>query len=64
MTTKAEGLASSVPSPGNGIFGDLSAEDACTVVNWVFDGCGGTPAFDIDIYIEHYLRESDLPNTL
>jgi hypothetical protein len=54
-------------SPGSGIVSDLSAEDACTVVNWAFAGCGsggGQPSYDIDIDISNYTRESDLPDTL
>lgn len=55
-------------SLGSGILSDLSAEDACTVVNWAFAGCssegGGGSGYDIDISIDNYIRESDLPDTL
>jgi hypothetical protein len=65
VATKAATFASSLPSPGSGLLGDLSAEDACTVVNWVFAGCssgGESPSYDIDL--DHYLQRSDLPDTL
>lgn len=64
---KAAAFYSVSLSPGSGILGDLSAEDACTVVNWDFAGCGsggGQPNYDIDIDISNYTRESDLPDTL
>ena len=68
VTTKAESFTSAVLSPGGGILGDLLAEDACTVVNWAFAGCssegGGGSGYDIDISIDNYIRESDLPDTL
>ncbi len=67
VTTKVQNYSPGSQTPGSGILGDLSAEDACTVVNWVFDVCGsggGQPTYDIDIDISNYTRESDLPDTL
>lgn len=63
VTTKAGSFASSVPLPGSGILGDLSEEDACTVVNWEFCSSGGGSSYEVDIDISNYLRESDLPDT-
>ncbi len=67
VTTKVQNYSPGSQTPGSGILGDLSAEDACTVVNWVFDVCGSggdQPSYDIDIDISNYTRESDLPDTL
>ncbi len=67
VTTKVQNYSPASMTPGSGILGDLSAEEACTVVNWAFAGCGsggGQPSYDIDIDISNYIRESDLPDTL
>lgn len=56
-------------TPESGILSDLRCDDALTVVNWDFSGCGsegGGPQFSIDL--DHYVRraaeESALPDTL
>jgi hypothetical protein len=47
---------------------DLSLEDACTVVNWVLEGCGSDESpggsYDFDIDIDHYRQPTELPDTL
>ena len=69
VTTGVQNYSPASMTPGSGILDDLSAEDASTVVNWVFDGSGSgddQPSYDIDIDIDisNYTRESDLPDTL
>ena len=70
LTDSVEEFNPAGQTPGNGILSDLSDEDACTVVNWAFEVCGGGSDFDIDldVDIDHYRRraaeESDLPDTL
>lgn len=63
-TTKAQTYDPASQTPGSGILSDLSAEDACTVVNWVFEGCGssGGGSFPNPDY-DYYMSRTDLPNT-
>lgn len=67
---KAESYDPAAQTPGSGILSDLSDIDACTVVNWAFDVCGGggdrsrSPfiEFSLDPYQE--AAAADLPDTL
>lgn len=72
LRLRVESFDPSGQTPGNGILSDLSDVDACTVVNWAFEVCGGGGGsdfdIDLDVDIDHYQRraaeESDLPDTL
>jgi hypothetical protein len=69
VTTEATSFGQASKSPGSGILSDLSLEDACTVVNWVLEGCGsdegsGGGSYDFDdIDIDHYRQPTELPDT-
>ncbi len=69
VTQKGQSFNPAGQTPGSGILSDLSCDDALTVVNWVFTGCGGDddsrgPFFDFSLDPYQEAVAEGLPDTL